>query len=169
MVDTPSRRSVLRTGAVTAVGALGGCLLNNPQVPGGHLYVENMLPEDYRVMITVTEGTDRQGETVVEGWYRVPVNHALQFEGVIESGTTYTVTAHRPTVPPEDRITVTVDPCEGDGSAARDVSVRIRQDGTGIIPWECDQDYTRRELEYVDPSEYAIDPPQATGTRTGSS
>lgn len=162
MVDAPSRRTVLRTGVVTVGSALGGCLLNNPQVGGGHLFVENMLPTEYRMSLTVIEGTDGEGDQVVDGWFRIPPDHALQFQNVIEAGTTYTITAHRPNVEAMDRVTVTVRPCGGNEDAVRDVSVRVREDGTGIIPWACDEEYTRRELEYVNATEYAIDEPQAT-------
>ena len=152
---------MLRAAGVTAATSLTGCLLNNDQVAGGHLYVENFLPNDYRVSITVVRGREAGGERIIDGWFRIPVDHALLFEAVIEAGMPYMITVHRPDVAPEDRVTATIPTCEANGGSARDVSVRVRADGTGIIPWGCDQDYTRRKLEYVEASEYAIDPPAA--------
>lgn len=158
MVDAPLRRAVLRSSAAVGVLSLAGCALDNPDVAGGHLFVENTLPAEYRVVLTVTQGADRDGEAVVDDVYRVPADHALQFEGVLEAGTTYTVTAYRPRAESEDRVTVTVPPCENEDAEGRDVSVRVRDDGTGIIPWGCaNEEYTRLELEYVDPSGYTVE------------
>ncbi|SFR93976.1 hypothetical protein SAMN05216559_1418 [Halomicrobium zhouii] len=163
MVDRPSRRAVLGAVGAGVAGAVSGCTLNNPEVEGGHLYVENLRSETFELSLTVTAGTDREGDQVVSGWYRVPEETALQFQEVIEPGTSYTITVHRQTVPPEDRVTVTVPTCGGD-QGTRDVSVRTREDGMGIIPWGCDEDYTQQELEYVSPGEYEIEPPGETET-----
>lgn len=167
MVDRPSRRAVLGAAGASVAGAISGCTLNNPTVSGGHLYVENLRSTRFRISLTVTTGTDREGDQVVSGWYRVPESTALQFEEVIEPGTSYTITVHRPTVPPEDRVTVTIPSCGGD-QGARDVSVRTRDDGMGVIPWGCDQDYTQQELEYVAPGDYQIEQPAGVETETGT-
>lgn len=169
MSDTPSRRAVLGTSAATILGSLAGCTLGNQETEGGHLYVENTLPAGYQIYLSVTQGRDREGEAVVSGWYEVPSDTALQFQEVLEPGTAYTVTVHRPTVPSEDRVTVTINPCEG-GGTGRDVSIRVRGDGMGVIPWGCNEDgYEELELEYVNPEPYTIDTPaEAQTTETES-
>ncbi len=158
MVDERSRRSVLRAAGVTGAAAIAGCSWNNPDVTGGHLFVENFLPEDYRTVVSVAQGRSRDGEEVVEGYYRIPSDHAIQFEEILEGGAAHTITAYTRGSSPADRTTVTVPACGGE-NATRDVSVRVREDGTGIIPWECDQEYERRELEYVDATDYRVGPP----------
>lgn len=158
MVEERSRRSVLRAVGVTGATALAGCSWNNPDVSGGHLFVENFLPEDYQTAISVAQGRSQDGEEVVEGYYRIPSDHAIQFGEILEGGAAHTITAYTRGSSPEDRTTVTVPAC-GSEDATRDVSVRVREDGTGIIPWECNQEYDRRELEYVDASEYRIGTP----------
>lgn len=57
----------------------------------------------------------------------------------------------------------TVSSCEGN-DVARDVSVRVQADGMGINPRECDEEYTLRDLDYVDPETYAIEPPEEART-----
>lgn len=147
-----SRRDVLRASGLTAATALGGCLLENQETEAGHLYVENTSGEERRVaLLVVPEGEDAEA-AAVDGWYRVPDSHALEFEGVIEPDQAYSVRAALPDAPPEDRVAVTVDPCEDGGD--RIVSVRTRPDGVGVIPFGCEESYTERELEYVDASDY---------------
>lgn len=149
-----SRRTVLRTGLTVAAGSLAGCVFGEPDVEGGHLYVENTVSEDVTVDLTVAQGSDLEGEVVVDERYRLPQGHALQFEGVLERGQTYTIGARRPVSNREDSVQVTVRPCEGDPETGRDVSVRVRPDAMGVIPWGCSEEYERRELEYVSPEDY---------------
>lgn len=163
-----SRRAVLATAATAAVGSQAGCLWLNQESPSGHLFVENTSTRESVIDLTVTPGTDLEGDPVVSGWYRLPVDTGFRYDEVLESGTAYTIQVRGEDAGPRDRVSVTVPTCES-GNAGRTVSVRAQPDGLGVIPWGCeDSDYTLRELEYGSPEEYAVDPPEGVDTPTGT-
>lgn len=85
---------------------------------------------------------------------------------MLEPGRTYTIGVNAADEPPTENIGATVKPCEDDSEGTRDVSVRIRDEGHGVIPWSCDEEYTERELKYEDPEEYRVEPPEDEETWT---
>ncbi|WP_436907325.1 hypothetical protein [Halosimplex marinum] len=177
-----SRREVLAATGLAATGGLGGCLLRQRGPGTGHIYIENTDDTSHRVALWVaprsvdaeTPGeTGTDGETgtgegtgdadpIVAAWYRVPEGDAVEFQDVIEPDQGYEVRAALPDAPPADRVTGVVDPCSGEAAGERVVSVRIRPDGLGIIPWGCEDSYTKGDMNYVDASERRIEPVEGT-------
>ncbi len=168
MSGPPSRRAFLATAATAAVGSQAGCLWDNPESSDGHLFVENTSTDVSVIGLTVTPGTDQEGDPVVSGWYRIPIDTGFRYDEVIESGTAYTLTVRRTDVEPPDRVSITVPTCES-GNTGRTVSVRTQADGLGVIPWGCEEsDYTLRELDYGEPDEYNVDPPAGADSLPGT-
>lgn len=163
-----SRRTILRTATVAAAASLTGCLWGNEETHGTNLFLENMKGQDQVVQLIVSPGEEIDGERVVDNWYEAPEGVALEFENVLESGQTYTVGLQAADEPPDEHIASTVDPCEGepDADATRDVSVRVRDEGHGVIPWGCDEEYTERNLDYRPADQHSVEPPGDAGTWT---
>ncbi|QLH80123.1 hypothetical protein [Halosimplex pelagicum] len=176
-----SRRELLAATGLAATGGLGGCLLRQSGPGTGHIYVENTDDTTHRVALWVASrsddgdgtpggadgatGTGEGTETadpLVAAWYRVPAGDAVEFQEVIESGATYEVRAALPDAPPSDRVTGVVGPCSGDPAGERVVSVRTRPDGLGIIPWGCEESYTKGDMNYVDAEERRLEPVEGT-------
>lgn len=159
MESSPSRRSVLRLGAIATSGAISGCALDNPDVPGNHLFVENRDSEPYTVTLSVSEAGS--GDVVVDNRYRVPGETALQFEGVLEAGNGYEIQIEQQredTSPWSDDMSVEIESCsDEDPSDKVDVSVLLAEAGPTVVTWPCDRGYTYRErLTYVEPDEHAV-------------
>lgn len=158
-MDPLSRRSLLGGLTTAAVGLLAGCT-SSQEVSTGHLFVENRSEEPRRIAVQVTgEGDD--GNQLVNDLYRVPGEIALQFEGVLESGTEYLIRAVQPdALGPEriEQLSITAQTCADDDSADKiDVSIIASSDSPDIIVFECDRTYRYLDdIEYVDPSEYRI-------------
>ena len=159
MVELPSRRDVLRAGSAIAATGLAGCTFGNQGTPTGHLLVGNQTTDPVRVSLAVIANPEGERESLVDGLYRVPAGHVLQFEGVLESRTEYSIAADVPGGEPEDQVSVGIETCdENDPAEKMDVRVRAAPDDVGIIPYGCDQTYTRREdMTYVDPEDYLVD------------
>lgn len=149
MEVTFSRRDVLRWGSVAAVTTLAGCQGDDSGPPPGHIYAENGSGEDRELLLVVAEETDDGLDYTVQGRYRVPEGHAIQFEGVLEPDVTHVVRAALPGSPPVDRISSTVTRCSGSPSQERVVSIVLQPDGLGIITRGCEEEYSERDLEYV--------------------
>lgn len=64
-----------------------------------------------RVSLSVTANPQGESESIVDGVYRVPAGHVLQFDGVLESGTEYLIQTNIPTTEREDQLTVGVETC----------------------------------------------------------
>lgn len=153
----PSRRTVLSGIATAAAGLLSGCTTTKGE-SAGHLFVENRTEEPHRIAIRVNETGD-DGSPLVSGMYRVPAEIALQFEGVLETGTEYRIRAIQPDAAgPErlERTTFQATTCtENDDAERMDISVLATNGGPDITVFECDRTYRfLDELEYVDPSEH---------------
>lgn len=151
---------------------LAGCQWDNPETAAGHIYVENSSGEEHRLALVVAEGSEGTSEFEIQAWYRIPEGHALEFEGVLESDQTHVVRAQLSGSPPEDRVTATIDQCSGSQESERVVSVDVQPDGLGIIPRDCEESYTQRELEYVAASEHrdgSLDRPLTTTSGTTAS
>ncbi|WP_436931873.1 hypothetical protein [Halosimplex halobium] len=190
-MSASTRREVLAAAGLAVSGGLGGCLLRQRGPGTGHIYVENTDETTHRVALWVAQRSVGDGETpgetgdqtgtaggtaegpgaggstrdpdpIVAAWYRVPEGDAVEFQNVIEPGQGYEVRAALPDAPPADRITGVVDPCSGEAAGERVVSVRVRPDGLGIIPWGCEDTYTKGDMEYVDASERRIEPVEGT-------
>lgn len=104
--------------------------------------------------------TSNGGQSVVDGVYRIPERTALQFEGVLESGTQYDVRARQPDVPEGAVATLGVDveTCE-QGDPAGEMAVRIiaGNNGPDIVTYGCDEVFERSdEIQYVDPGEVKV-------------
>lgn len=142
-----------------AVTGLAGCALDNEETPNGHLLVENPANDAVRLSLVVTANPGGDGERIIDGVYGVPAGHVLQFEGVLESGSQYSIDAAVLPNQQEGRVEVGVETCdEGDSAEKMDVRVRATSDSLGIIPYGCDQTYTRSEdMTYVDPSDYQVE------------
>lgn len=148
-------------GTVAVTGALAGCALDNPTVSGNHLFIENRDTTAHTVAISVRE-TSNGRETVLQDRYRIPGEHALQFEGVLESGADYQIDVEQTQAdiePQQDDLDVGIQTCGEDDSADRmDVSVILDGSGPGFVTWPCNQTYTYRErLTYEDPDAYTAD------------
>lgn len=157
-----SRRTFLRLGAGTAVAtSLSGCLLGNEEVPGGHLFVGSSLGGPRRLWLTVVEDPEGNSEEVVDGLYRIPPQTVLQFDGVLQSDMTYSISARIPNTSTEERFDVTIETCDEDDPAEKmDVRIRANTDPNdiGIIHYRCDRTYNYEEdTEYVNASEYRIE------------
>lgn len=164
-----TRRRVLGAAAVTAAALLAGCRslpFTGEPVEGGHLFVQNREDRPIEVAISILDrGED---DRVVNAVYRVPANTALQFEGVLQPETTYTVEAVQPNLQGDGGATLDVvaETCEQqDQSGKVDVAVSLSSNGPEIAVFNCETEYTREgDLEYVTPEEYRIGTP--TGTIT---
>lgn len=165
MSGQPSRRAVIRSGVGVAVIGLAGCTFDDPEVSEGHLFVENPTTEPQRLLLSVARNPDGNGERVVDATYRVPPETVLRFQGALESGNQYAIEANLPGGGPADSVEITVETCDGNGSAERmDVRVRAEPDAIGITPFGCDSSYPTNEAEYVDPEEYRVADDAATDT-----
>ncbi|MDS0294331.1 hypothetical protein [Halogeometricum luteum] len=148
-------------GTVAVTGALAGCALDNETVSGNHIFIENRDTTAHTVTISVREASGGR-ETVLQNRYRVPSQHALQFEGVLQSGTGYQIDVEQTRAdvePQQDGLDVGIQTCsEGDSSARMDVSVILDESGPGFVTWPCNRTYTYRErLTYEDPGAYTVD------------
>ncbi|MDS0260313.1 hypothetical protein NDI56_12990 [Haloarcula sp. S1CR25-12] len=158
MADSFSRRGVLRAAGLAAGAGLSGCLLDNPRTAAGHVYVENASGVDRRIALVIAERTDGTVEREVAAWYRIPNGHALEFETVLERDRRHVIHGTLPDAPPSDEVTFVSHPCPADESGERIVVVDVQRDGLGVVPRDCEQSYTQRELEYVPASEYRLEP-----------
>ena len=147
-------------GATVATG-LSGCLLGNEEVPNGHLFVGSSLGGPDQLRLTVVEDPEGNSERVVDGLYRIPSQTVLQFNGVLQSGMTYSISARIPNTSMEERFDVTIDTCdEGDPAEKMDIRIRANTDPNdiGIIHYRCDRTYNYEEnTQYVNASEYRIE------------
>lgn len=160
MSSERSRRSFLRLGTgLCATTGLSGCLFGNPIVADGSLFVHNPYRAEQRVHVRVVRDPEGDPESVVVGVYRVPSGHALEFDGVIEGGQQYRISARPPDDPPADALRNLVDTCDGEGSSGQtSVRVQIARDSVSMVTYGCDNGYTRREsVEYVDASAYEVE------------
>lgn len=153
-MNSVSRRTVLGT-LPTATTLLSGCVFGG-SVPGGHLFLENRLDRTAEVALSVTERTNG-GERILHHRYDVPARHAVQFDGILESGNDYEIRALQPAVPDVygERLAITVEACDpGDPSEKLDVAILATTSGLDIVTYDCDRDYGKAdELTYVDPAE----------------
>lgn len=155
MADSFSRRDVLGASGLVTTAVLGGCLGSSPEIDPGHVYVENMSGGERELALVVAEQSDGALDLEVQAWYRIPEGYALQFRNMLEPDRTHVVRAELRNSPAEGPEAVTIDPCpEGRDAGERVVSVRLQPDEIGIIPFGCRDEYMRRELEYVEASEY---------------
>lgn len=168
MADLLSRRGVLRAAGVAVVAGTSGCQLDNPTTAAGHVYAENDSGSSRRVAFFIRERTDGGFDDEIAAWYRVPNDHALEFENVLEAGRTHVIHAALPGSPPTDEVTLTVDPCQEGEAGDRVITVDLQPDGLGIVPRGCQASYTQRELEYVPAAEYRLEPLERTPTVTPS-
>lgn len=122
----------------------------------GHVFVHNRMESEERAGLVVTDKSD--GETVINGMYRVPGGHALQFEEVLEQGNTYEFWVRQPGQEGlgEQNLSVTVKTCrEDDPSDKLDVLVLVTTHGPDLTTYGCDRVYSREaDVTYVEPSEY---------------
>lgn len=138
--------------------ALGGCLWGGSEINPGHVYVENTSDGERELATLIAEQTDGTLDPEIQAWYRIPEDYALQFENVLEPNETHVVRTRLRGSSPENREAVTVELCsENRDEGQRVVTVRLQPDAVGIIPYGCEEAYTRQELEYVDASEYRIE------------
>lgn len=153
-----SRRNVIRTGLIVTSGTLCGCTLDNPEVSGNHLFIENRDTGAHTVTISVRE-TENNSEVVIQNQYRVPGQHVLQFEEVLQSETSYEINVRMTRVDAssqEDDLEVELETCSEEDPAERmDISVVLDSSGPGFVTWPCNETYVYRErLTYVAPEEY---------------
>lgn len=158
----PTRRRVLGFVGAASTTLLAGCAVEDAvfgeDVQGGHVFLYNNKNDEERAGLVVTDKSD--GERVINGMYRIPGEHALQFEEVLESGNTYEFWVVQPGQESrgEQNLSVTVKTCrEGDPSDKLDVLVQVTSHGPDMATFGCDETYSRRaEVTYVEPSEYWI-------------
>lgn len=136
---------------------LAGCQSGESGPPTGHIYVENGSGEERELLLVIAEKTGETLDYEIQGRYRIPEGHVLQFEGVLEPDVTHVVRAALPGTPPQDRVSATINQCTGDYSVERVVSIVTQVDGLGIITPECGGSYSERDLEYVAASEYQME------------
>jgi len=134
--------------------SLSGCQWDNPETAAGHIYAENSTGEEHRLALVVAEQSEGTPTVEIRGWYRVPADHALEFDGVLEPDRRHVVRARLSDAPPEDRVTATIDRCPEGQRGQRVVTIDVQPDGLGVLPRDCETSYTQRELEYVSASEY---------------
>jgi hypothetical protein len=157
MDDGITRRRLLEAGAgIGAATGLSGCILGAPEVPNGHLFVDNPRDERQRVELRVV---DRDGGRPLAAAYEVPPAHVLQFDDVLAADEEYTIHARLPESEPVDPIDVSVATCqEDDQSGTTDVRLRLARDTVTPVVLDCDRGYQRRPgAEYVEPGEYRVD------------
>jgi hypothetical protein len=151
---------LLRVSGLAAAGLTAGCALDNPDVQGGVLFLENRSDEVRRAHLRVTSGTDEGGERVVDERYRLPAYYALEFGDVLHSGEKYRIRVRQEAASdPEETMEMPVETCDEETpSDQMYVSAILSRNGPGISRWGCKDEYTERErLTYVDEaSEYAI-------------
>ena len=159
--QTPRRKFLASTvGGLTV--ALAGCANSSartaPREGPDPFYIENHTNKEHKFAVSITH--KRDGTEVVNGEYRVPANHGMEFSNVGELGETY-------------RMEVAVDEL---GALTRDWSVStcptgergadvnmagaffVREDKRGFVQNQCsDQNIgSNSELTYVAASEVAI-------------
>lgn len=155
-----SRRRLLGAATTTAV-LLAGCSSDGSD-GGGHLYAANNTDDSHRLALSVTESSS-EGQSVVDGIYRIPPRTSLQFEGVFESGSQYRLRARQPDVVETGDATlgIQVDTCDPDQEMA--VEILAGNNGPDIITYGCGEPFERSDgFEYVDPADHRI------GTVTGT-
>ncbi len=161
-----SRRRVLRAATLAAATALAGCPVGpfgGPPDPAGGLFVENRTESAKRIQLSVT-GPD--GDRLVHDEYRVPAEHALQFQGVLEPRRTYDIRAYQPDAPEtaNEHLVLEVETCdEADPAGRMDVVILAGSNGPDILTFGCDSSYGETGyLTYVDPAEHELG--EITGT-----
>lgn len=161
-----SRRRALQAATLATVTALAGCPagpFGSGSDPAGGLFVENRTESAKRIQLSVTEGGSN-GDRLVHHEYRVPAEHALQFQGVLEPQRTYDIRAYQPDVPAtaNEHLVLEVGTCEeADESGRMDVVILAGSNGPDILAFGCDSSYGETEyLTYVDPAAHE------TGTLT---
>lgn len=162
-----SRRNVLRAAGTGAAASVAGCLLGNEETGGSRLFVENNAGQEVLLQLVVATGEGIEGDRLLDEWYRVPRQVALEFEDVMEDEATHTVGVHAAEEGPEEGVQATVTPCEDDDAVTmRDVSVRVEPEAMRVVPWECQDEYTERDMEYVEAFEHRVDDPGDVETMT---
>lgn len=165
-----SRRSLLRRGAglCTAMG-LAGCTLGTPTATDGELFVYNPYRNEQRVHVRVVRDPEGDGERIVDGVYRVPSGNTLEFDGVLEGGQQYRISARPADDPPASALRNTVDTCDGEGESGRtSVRIYIARDSVSMTTFGCDNEFYRRDnVEYLDASEYQVEDTAANTTDRG--
>lgn len=156
-MDSPTRRRLL--GAVTAVGTatVAGCVLDNPEVEGGHLFFENEMAESRRALLSVID--ENTGVEIVHGEFRLPARTVGQYSGVLAEGNTYDIRVYQPAADESASLVTGASTCENeDDSQRRDVVVALTGDGPRVNVHACDSTYTTGEgLTYNEaPSEFRI-------------
>lgn len=136
---------------------LAGCAFDNPEAQGGHLFVENPMPSSEVVELKVVKDPTGETEEIVDAKYRIPSSTVLQFDNVLTAGSRYSIQVNIPNNDSTDSVQVRVRTCDEQAPSERmDVRVRAARDSLGIIPLGCDESYTYREQDYVDPSKYRV-------------
>lgn len=166
------RRLVQASGSVVGT-SLAGCLsdLFSEPVPAGQLFVENRTNFPKLIALLVTNDT-QNGDALINGEYRIPEWHALQFEGVLESEHGYDIRAYQPEArgSGRERLALDIQTCEADDPATQfEVSILASSNGPDILAYGCDETYNQvQSLTYVDPSEYRTTAIGADTDETGT-
>lgn len=147
---------MLRASGAVAATTIGGCLSFESEAAPGHIYVENGSGEEQQLDVVIAERSDETLEFETQARYRIPEGHALEFNGVLEPDITHELRVKRPDAPVQDRRSATIDPCSGNPSGERVVSVTVQVDGLGIITRGCEESYEERNLEYVAASDHVV-------------
>ena len=155
-----SRRSLLRLGAglCTTMG-FAGCTLGTQTTTDGSLFVYNPYRNEQQVHVKVVRGPEGNSERIVDGVYHVPSGDTLEFDGVLEGGQQYRISARPPDDPPADALRTLVDTCDGEGSSGRtSVRVYVARDSVSMTTFSCEKEFYRRDnVEYLDASEYKVE------------
>ena len=155
-----SRRRLLRLGAgLCTTTGLAGCALGTPTVTDGTLFVYNPYRDEQRVHVRVARDPEGDSERIVDGVYRVPSGDTLEFDGVLERGQQYRVSARPSDDPPADALRDRVDTCDEEGSSGQtSVRIHVARDSVSMITYGCDNAFPRRDdVEYLDASEYDVE------------
>lgn len=152
-----SRRDAIRSGGLAAFAALAGCQMNGSETTPGHVYAENGTDQEHRLAVAVAEPAEESVTYDVRAWYRLPPEHALEFNGVLEPGRTHYLRAQLETSPAQDSLSTTIDECSDGATGGRVVSIDVQNDGLGVITRDCQSSYEERDLEYVLASEYKVE------------
>lgn len=144
-----------------------GYLFGNPIITDGTLFVDNPYRAVQQIHVEVVKNPEGDRELILDGVYRVPPGHALEFDGVLEKGEQYTVSARYPDTPPADALQNLVQTCDADDlSGQTTVRVKIARDLVSMVVFGYDKGFTHRDdVESLDVSEYRVED-TATNTLT---